>query len=456
MIVNVATGAGADTPEEELLRRLRVADGYRISIFARGMANPRMMLPTSGGRLLVSSPRSGEVVQLRDTDGDGAADRHEVLLSGLKRPHGLDLYDGYLYIAESHQVGRVPYDPDSGGLAGDYEPLIVGLTDDGNHWSKTIRFDAAGNLYLAMGSTCNVCLEEDERRATIMRFDADGGGGGRVYASGLRNSVGMAFAPWNGALYATDNGRDLLGDDYPPCELNLILENGFYGWPFLNGDNEPDPDFGAGNERYRETSITPAFSFRAHNAPLGIYFPGDGSRSALVALHGSWNRSTPDGYKVLRLHWDAGESIRAEDFMWGFERDGDIVGRPVDVTGDGEGGFFVSDDYARVIYRVSTRGDLKSATAPRRLASATEIQVDSALAEAGGLVYARYPCAQCHDPGAPDTVRLDQLERKYDPESLADFFVTPTPPMPDFRLGEAERRQLAHFLLSRSASPAER
>jgi glucose/arabinose dehydrogenase len=453
MILNVMTGASGDTPEEELLQRLQAADGYRVSIFARDIANPRMLFRTRAGRLLVSSPRSGEVLQLTDTDGDGAADLTEVLLSGLRRPHGLEMHAGKLYVAESNQIGRIDYNPESGEVRGEYSVLVGNLTDDGNHWSKTVRFDDKGDMYVAMGSTCNVCEETDSRRATIMRYDT-ATGEGRVYASGLRNSVGMAFAPWDGALYATDNGRDLLGDDYPPCELNRIEKGSFYGWPYLNGNNKLDPDFGAGKEAVQAYALPPVFSFRAHNAPLGIYFPHGDDKSALVALHGSWNRSTPDGYRVLKLIWLADDSITSSDFMWGFEQDGDIVGRPVDITGDGAGGYFVSDDYARVIYRLSRDTELQSATATAsaEIAAPAAPVIDAGLASAGEELYNNMPCADCHAATALTPVRLSKLEERYSVAQLTEYFVTPTPPMPRYELSLEQRSQLAHYLLSRDQS----
>ena len=183
-----------------------------------------------------------------------------------------------------------------------------------------------------------------------------------IHARGLRNSVGFDWAPWNGELYATDNGRDLLGDDFPPCELNRIVAGGFYGWPFFNGFNELDPDFGAGHENLRATAIPPVHGFRPHNAPLGIGFlrnprlPSEYRQAALVALHGSWNRSTPDGYKVVLLQWDATGAIRESDFLSGFEHNGSISGRPVDVTEAPDGSIYISDDYANAIYRVRFSG----------------------------------------------------------------------------------------------------
>ena len=456
MLFNVMTGSGADIGDDELLSRLRVRDGYHLSIFARDLPNPRMLLQTPGGQLLVTNPRSGELILLEDRDGDGAADQRRVLLAGLQRPQGIASWDRHLYIGESHQIGRVPFDPRSGLLSGEYTPVVTGLTDNGNHWSKIIRFDSKGMLYVAMGSTCNVCEEADPRRAAITRYNSRGGDE-TVYAGGLRNSVGMDFAPWNGELYATDNGRDLLGDNYPPCELNRVIEGGFYGWPYLNGENEPDPDFGVGRASLPTDAIAPVFNFRAHNAPLGIHFPRDDSRTALVALHGSWNRSSPDGYKVVRLHWNPAEQISGEDFVWGFEQDGDIVGRPVDIVGDGAGGFFISDDFARVIYRLSPRSDLKSAQSAISADKPDQrprANTDPQAAAAGAALYAKLPCGSCHEADAATPVPLEGLTAKYDNASLADYFLAPGPPMPLFDLSPVQRRQLAHYLLSRELGQA--
>jgi glucose/arabinose dehydrogenase len=464
MILNVMAGSSTDTPSNTLLQRLEVADGFEFSVYARDLPNPRMLYLASPRHLLVSSPRGGKVMLITDDDGDGIADGRRALLEGLNRPHGLEFNDGWLYVAESSQVGRIAFEPGTGRVSGDYQAVVSGLSDDGNHWSKSIRFDQQGWMYVAMGSTCNVCEEEDQRRATIMRYRADGSGG-EVYASGLRNSVGLDFAPWDGSLYATDNGRDLLGDDYPPCELNRIEAGAFYGWPYLNGDNEPDPDFGAGKESLRSSAVPPVFSFPAHNAPLGIHFvtspipAADFERTALVALHGSWNRSQPDGYKVVSLHWDAQGAISTRDFLWGFEREGDIVGRPVDISSDGNGGFFVSDDYAGVIYRVSYgRGAAPASTAvaPRADDTVAPQLTEPALVAAGAEVYRRFPCADCHGSTTLTPVPLNQLHERYDLDTLAEYFLTPTPPMPQFDLNREQREQLAHYLINRAQAQAKK
>ena len=443
MVLNVMSGRGHQQASDALLDRLHTVKGYSVTVFARDLAHPRMLALDASGRLLVSNPRGGTVTLLEDGDGDSVAETRKDLMTGLKNPHGIALHKGYLYIAESHQVGRVPYQ--NGEVQGDYTVIIEGLTDNGNHWTKSIAFDEQGQLFLSMGSTCNVCEEADARRATIMRFDADGSNG-RIYASGLRNSVGLAFSPLTGSLFATDNGRDLLGDDFPPCELNEIVEGGFYGWPYRNGDNVADPDFGNTAPELESTARPPQHYFPAHNAPLGISFLPNQQR-ALVALHGSWNRSQPDGYKVVQLDWLEG-GIQQSDYLWGFELDGDIVGRPVDVVPDGAGGVFVSDDYAKVIYKVA-KGERKT-NAANSVATQQqgEATLDGAQVAAGQTLFDNMPCGSCHDRPVNSRLELRGLSRRYDVDTLAAFFLTPTPPMPRFSLSDEERLQLAHYLLS--------
>lgn len=450
MMANVITGAGADTDDQTLIRELQLPEGYSISIYARGIANPRMMWRAGSGRLLVSSPKSGEIIQISDDDGDGNADSFTPLLTNLRRPHGLEVYQGYLYVAESHQVGRIQYDASSGQVVGDYQIVVGALTDNGNHWSKTIRFDGDGWLYLSLGSTCNICEEVDPRRATIMRFRADGSEA-EIFATGLRNSVGLAVAPWDGAIYATDNGRDLLGDDYPPCELNRIEKNQFYGWPYLNGDNDLDPDIGIGREALQATATKPAFNFRAHNAPLGFHFSEHNKKTALVALHGSWNRSKPDGYKVVALNWHDEGTITSSDFVWGFLKDGNIIGRPVDIVSDGGKGYFLSDDYARVIYRISPiSGKSISLASERPTDTRTETAVVAqALVKKGESLYKGYGCRSCHNSAATTAMLLNDLGSRYTLQTLADYFLAPTPPMPRFDFSAAEREQLAHYLVDK-------
>lgn len=361
VLFNTITGSGSPTATASLSQRLSIPAGFELSLFADDIPNPRLLKITSTGQLLVSSPRTGTVFLLMDENGDGRAEIRRPLLSGLNRPHGIDiLHDGHtswLYVAETDAVGRVEMDWASGQMLGEYQRLIRELPTGGNHWSRTLRFGPDGLLYVTVGSSCNACVEKDPLRAAMIRYRPDGSGA-EIFASGLRNSVGFDWAPWDNRLYATDNGRDLLGDNFPPCELNLIQRGGFYGWPYINGFGALDPDYGPGQEQRLTTSISPAFGFRAHNAPLGIHFlrhqpHPDYRRTALVALHGSWNRSEPDGYKVVALHWDRQGNISSRDFVSGFLLPGgQVIGRPVDIAEGADGSIYLSDDYAGVIYRV--------------------------------------------------------------------------------------------------------
>jgi glucose/arabinose dehydrogenase len=364
-IAHTLFGRGTDAPGEPTIReRLKVPDGFALSKYAEGIQGARWLLPTPAGDFLVSAPRHGKIVLVeRDRDGDGLSDGHRDLLTELDRPHGMELVEDWLYVAEADGFGRIRFEvdgPEGARVIGDFEKLVDDLPAGGNHWTRTIRLGPDGWLYVNVGSSCNVCEEEDpRRRAAMLRFRLDGSGEETV-ATGLRNSAGFDWRPETGALYATENGRDLLGDDFPPCELNRIEPGGFYGWPYANGNRVPDPDLGKGREAEIARSIPPVFDFRAHNAPLGITFLRgaslpDGWRGvALVALHGSWNRTRKDGYKVISLHWDdaADDDIRARDFLTGFELDDDVIGRPVDVAEGADGAIYVSDDFAGVIWRV--------------------------------------------------------------------------------------------------------
>lgn len=471
MMLNAITGAqGPQASDASVEQRLTVRQGFRLSLYAGDVPKARFLRPTAGGDLLVSQPRLGQVLLLgRDADGDGRPDRREVLLKDLDRPHGLDIGDGWLYIGESGAVGRIAFDAASGTVSGSYERILTGLPAGGNHWSRTVRLGPDGWLYVTIGSSCNVCEEEHPWRASMLRLRPDGSAL-EQYATGLRNSVGFDWAPWNGELYATDNGRDLLGDDFPPCELNRIVAGGFYGWPFVNGDGVPDPDMGAGNEALLAKALSPSHGFRAHNAPLGITFlrnpalPAAYRRAALVALHGSWNRSAPDGYKVVLLTWDDAGRIVESDFLSGFEARGNIIGRPVDVVEAADGAIFVSDDYAGAIYRI-VPGDggpgTPAAAVPAAAPAASDplAGVDAAAIAAahveGERLWRRYACAGCHAPGTPVADKLASVDARYTVQSLADYFTAPTTPMPVFPLSEAERRSLAIHLLANAREAAD-
>jgi glucose/arabinose dehydrogenase len=465
MMLNVMTGWSGPAADSEVVKqRYQLPPGFSVSLYASDTPRARFLHMTPMGDLLVSRPHMGDILLLqRDADSDGLPDAQRVLVDNLKRPLGLDVHAGWLYIAESHRIIRLPFDDASATITGEREVLVDGLTDNGNHWSKTLRVGPDERLYLAQGSTCNVCEEEDPRRATMMRFQLDGSSGA-IIADGLRNSVGFDWAPWNNALYATDNGRDLLGDDFPPCELNRIEAGSFYGWPYFNGANIPDPDMGEQLPADSPPPTEPEHGFRAHNAPLGIRFldgsglPPEFQRSALVALHGSWNRSEPDGYKVVSLHWTDG-GIEERDFLTGFNLDGDISGRPVDVVQGPDGAFYVSDDYAGAIYKITYGAESSNSVSNQPLAGtkprsrldaappAWLAEADlAAMAASGAALYEQYNCASCHAAGE-NPLRLDGLAQRMGYAAVIDALQAPQAPMPIFPLSEDEQRALAVYLL---------
>jgi mono/diheme cytochrome c family protein len=432
MVLNVMTGmAGPAVDVEEVDQRYSVPEGFTLRVYAQDLSRARFLRFTPAGDLLVS------------------------------RPQGLDIAGGWLFIAESNRISRIKLNSDAGVVKGELQPLVEGLSDNGNHWSKTIRIGPDGMLYLAQGSTCNICDEQDPRRNTMMRFQLDGSDG-EIIANGLRNSVGFDWAPWNGAIYATDNGRDMMGDDFPPCELNRIEQGRFYGWPYFNGDNVPDPDMGPDPLADQRQPTAPVHGFRAHNAPLGMSFvdgsnmPGDFSKAALVALHGSWNRSEPDGYKVVSLHW-TGDVIEERDFLSGFNLDGDISGRPVDVAQGPDGAIYVSDDYAGAIYRISYEG--LGASAGGAMPLEPESRLDStppawlaevdleAMASRGAELYNQYDCRSCHELGE-NPVDLNRLSERLGYTAVINTLEAPQSPMPVFPLEEDDKRALAVYLLA--------
>jgi glucose/arabinose dehydrogenase len=474
-VAHMLFGLGGDGPLESDFRseaadepRIRAAQGFSISIFATDLPNARFLRPTPSGALLVSQPRTGTITMLEpDRDGDGRSDGRRTLLEGLNRPHGMELHDGWLYVGEGDGIGRVQVDDFSASatqLTARYERIVDDLPSGGNHWSRTVRVGPDGWLYVSVGSSCNVC-EDAPRRAAMLRFRLDGSGE-ELYADGLRNSVGFDWRPGSGVLFATDNGRDLLGDDFPPCELNRIEQGGFYGWPYVNGDGVADPDFGDAAPDRSLDAISPAHGFRAHNAPLGMTFirsdsaPAAYRGAALVALHGSWNRSKKDGYKVVSLHWDEAGRIEERDFAVGFERDDEVVGRPVDVAEGADGAIYISDDYAGAVYRV-VAGETQAAppsrvahSEPREVAEpAAADATGSASRERGAELYERFECASCHEAARAEigvvVVELIDLPARYSSEDLAAFLATPTPPMPVFPMNPTERLDLAAYLLGR-------
>lgn len=343
-------------------RTLTLPAGFKASVFAAGLNNPRFMAIGPDNTIFVTGMNGGQIYSLPDRDSDGIADEIQVWADGLRQPNGLAFHEGYLYVGETNQVVRFRVGPD-GEREGDAEPVVPDLPSGSGHWTRTVGFSPDGRLFVAVGSSCNVCIESDERRAAISVYNADGSDG-RVFMSGLRNAVGFIWQPGTDELWATNNGRDQLGDDIPFETVYRVRDGGNAGWPNCYPAPSgilPDPQFGAPD--ICQTADPPAVTIQAHSAPLGLrFYDGTSFPEAVhgdlfVALHGSWNRSVPVGYKVIRIPFTDGNPGQAEDFAIGWMADeGDrssVWGRPVDVLVAPDGALLISDDDGGAIYRIT-------------------------------------------------------------------------------------------------------
>jgi glucose/arabinose dehydrogenase len=346
----------ADGPAAVRGQTLYLPDGWQVNIFAADLGEARLLALAPDRTLLVSVPDRGQILALPDRDRDGRADRQLMYADRLPSVHGLALIGGDIWAAETGRLLRLP-DADRDLRADRVDVRSSDLPKGGGHWTRSLAAAADGTLFLAAGSSCNACQEADHRRAAIMTFAADGAAGS-LYASGLRNSVGLAIHPQTGELWASDNGRDMLGDELPPDEINRIEAGGDYGWPYCYGKRIPDPELGT-RQRCAET-VPAEVELQAHSAPLGMTFvsaalfdyPAD--RLLLVAYHGSWNRSVPTGYKLVGIPFRQGRpSGRPFDLVRGWLVGNRVWGRPVAPLLGQDGALYLSDDLQGIIYRFS-------------------------------------------------------------------------------------------------------
>ncbi len=341
------------------LEQIKLPPGFKIAIYAR-VPNARSMVLSESGTLFVGNRSEDKVYAVQDTDGDNVADKTYVIDKGLKMPNGVALKNGDLYVATVSTIYRYPDIEANLGHPPTRQVVFDGYPTDTHHGWKYIAFGPDGLLYVPVGAPCNICLREDnELYASITRLDvADPKP--EVVARGVRNTVGFDWDPHTGKLWFTDNGRDMMGDDIPPCELNVLNAAGqHYGYPFCHGGEIPDPEFGAGTSC--SDYVPPVWKFGAHVAPLGMnfyrggMFPQEYDNKIFVAQHGSWNRSRKVGYRVMAIDHDAHGATKAVPFAYGWLDDATqkAWGRPVDVITMPDGAILVSDDYADVIYRIS-------------------------------------------------------------------------------------------------------
>jgi glucose/arabinose dehydrogenase len=333
--------------------------GFSIAVYAGNVPGARSMALGAKGTLFVGTRDTGKVYAVIDRNGDHVADEVITIASGLQMPNGVAFRHGSLYVAEVSRVLR--YDNIEERLKNPPRPVIVNSSfpDKTHHGWKFIRFGPDGKLYVPVGAPCNVCEEKDPRFATIMRMDPDGSHL-EIFASGVRNTVGFDWHPRTGELWFTDNGRDWLGDNLPPDELNRAPRAGLhFGFPYWHGRNVPDPEFG--KKRGPDEFVPPEMELGPHVASLGMrfytgaMFPESYRNQIFIAEHGSWNRSVPIGYRITLVRLKENRAVSYETFAEGWLKNGKVTGRPVDLQVMPDGSMLVSDDKAGAIYRISYR-----------------------------------------------------------------------------------------------------
>jgi len=405
-------------PTDERVNALNLPQGFDIARFAEGLHNPRMLAVADNGTIYVTQRTPGNLVMLRDVDGDGIVDSQKVVL-WLKDLHGIAIRGDRMYLADVHTVraSRIRAD---GGVT-QPQILVRGLPDAGQHPNRTLEWGPDEALYLSVGSTCNACPEPNPENATLLRIDP-ATGERSIFASGLRNTIGFQWHPGSGRLYGMDQGIDWLGNDHQQEELNEIQRDRLYGWPFVYENdllNPQDEPMDVTQPEWAEKSEEPVGLYTAHAAAMqmrfytGTMFPEAYRNDAFIAMHGSWNRKPASGYEVVRARFNgSGDFIGFEPFATGFlvpqpNRDPPLpgaqplppdgyIGRPTGIAIARDGALLVGDDSNNTLYRVSY-GKPAGTPSPQQLASeilqprsSTALQVQSGAFAAGGPIPENY------------------------------------------------------------------
>lgn len=345
----------------ENVSQLKVPTGFTVKKFAEQLGKPRILAISSAGNVYVSDREAGIVMLLKDTDADGVSDSKQTVAT-IKQAHGLAIHNSKMYIAAVREVYTADINAD--GTLAQPQMIINDLPDGGQHPNRTLAVGPDGMLYITVGSTCNSCPEPNQMNATVVRANLDGTNK-KVFAKGLRNTIGFGWHPETGELWGMDHGIDWLGDEEQKEEVNQIKQDGIYGWPYIYGEGKYNPgDRPKGDTTYRQylqLTTLPTLTYQAHSAPMqmafytGEMFPAEYRNDAFIAMRGSWNRSVPSGYKVVRLHFENGKPVRFDDFLTGFlvNNNKSHFGRLVGVAVHPNGSLLVSDDTNGVIYSIT-------------------------------------------------------------------------------------------------------
>ncbi len=354
-------------------RTLTLPPGFAINVFAAGLPGARLLAYAPNGDLFLSRTEGNEILVLPDRDRDGTSDDTKVFAGGLAKPHGLAFRDGYLYVAQEASVIRFPYVAGDQAARGPAETIVptlpsgpgVGLVGGVNHDTRSLAFGTDGRMYVSVGSDCDLCIEADARRATVLQFNPDGSGG-RIFAGGLRNAVGLGVDPRTGLLWVTGNERNTLGPDRPNDFFAPLRDGVNYGWPYCVGvPPAPDPTLGAGKEDFCRTGVeTPPLLLPAHSAPLGFGFsagahlPKPFDNGVFIAEHGPFDKPYREGHRVVFASLVPGrQGAPARDFITGWVgTDGNVWGNPVAIVVGPDGALYVSDNVAGAVYRITYTG----------------------------------------------------------------------------------------------------
>ncbi len=344
-----------------VLDRIQLPEGFAISYFAEEVKEARSIVVADNGWVFVSTRRHGSVYALKDTSGNGKADLKITLAKDWNQPNGIAISGNDLYVAEIHQIHKfanLVSDPTQDNRP---EVIYADLPELKHHGWRYINIGPDQKLYTAIGAPCNICLREEPYFASISRMSLDGSDF-EVVQRGIRNSVGFDWDPKTGYLWFTDNNRDWLGDDLPACELNVAIKDGqHFGYPYCHQGDLPDPKYG--KMRSCDEFVIPAQNLVAHSAPLGLSFlhdakvPPSFKNRLLIAEHGSWNRTTPVGYRITMVDIEEDRATNYSVFAEGWLDGEDKYGRPVDIATYIDGSVLVTDDFNNAVYRIDYVGE---------------------------------------------------------------------------------------------------